>query len=244
MKKFLYNYNIYLFIIIILTSLIIFCTNEIRKFNIIYPLTFALSDKTNILICNNGIHFFNENFTFEDSEKKIEILIEYNDLDKITMTQFSSEDGGYILVTVQNILYIFDNNKELKKNYNLTEEINSDQYQIIPYKKDNNILNFIISYIESLQIVLSIFQFNLNNLDSDFIINKKYYTPVHNEGYLNSINSLSCIFMSYSSSEIITILTCFLGIVYPYKLYSTFINLEGNFIEIESLRAYQDIEQQ
>ena len=244
MKKFLYNYNNYFLIIIILISLIIFCKNKIRKVNIIYPLSFTLLDKSNLLICNNGIHFFNEDFTIEDLDKKKEITIEYIDLDKITMTQFSSEDGGYILVTVQNILYIFDNNKELIKNYNLTEEITADQYQIIPYKNDNNILNFIISYIESLKIVLSIFQFDLNNLDSDFIINKKSYTPVHNEGYINSINSLSCIFMSYFSSDKNIILTCFLGIIYPYKLYSTSINLEGNFTEIESLRAYQDIELQ
>ena len=242
MEKFLYNYNSYLFIIIILISLIFFCKNEIRKVNMIYPLSLTLLDKTNLLICNNGIHFYNEDFTIEDSEKKQEITIEYQDLDKIEMTQFSSDDGGYILVTVQNILYIFDNNKKLKKNYNLTEEINSDQYQLIPYKKDNNnILYFIISYIESLQIVLSIFQFDLNNLDSDFIINKKSYTPVHNDGYLNLINSLSCTFMSYSSSEINNILTCFMGIMYPFRLYSTSINHEDNFTEIENLRSYKDI---
>ena len=243
MEKFLYNYNNYFFNIIILISLIIFCKNEIRKVNFIYPLSFTLLDNSNVLICNNGIHFYNEDFSVEDSDKKQEISIELADLDKITMTQFSSEDGGYILITVKNILYIFDNNKELKKNYNLTEEINTDQYQIIPYKKDNNILYFIIPYIESLQLVLSIFQYDLNNLDSDFIINKKRYTPVYDNGYLNSIIGLSCIFMSYSS-EINTIFTCFLGIVYPYKLYSTSLNPENDFTEIESLRAYQDIEQQ
>ena len=160
------------------------------------------------------------------------------------MAQFSLDDGGYLLVAIQNILYIFDNNKELKKNYNLTEEINADQYQIIPYKNDNNILNFFISYIYSLQLILSIFQFDLNNLESDFIINKKYYTPVNDNGYLNAINGLSCTFISNSSSGINTILTCFLGIIYPSKLYSTSIDLEDNFTEIESLRAYQDIGEQ
>ena len=246
MEKYSYNNNNYYFIMFILILLIIFCKNEIRKFDIIYPLSFTLLDNTNLLICNNGIHFFNENFTVEDSEKKIGISIEYKDLDKITMTQFPSDDGGYILLLVQNILYIFNNNKELKKNYNLTEEINGDQYQIIPYKNDNNILNFIISYIKSLQIVLSIFKIDLNNLDTGFIINKKSYTPVPNEGYLTSIKGLSCIFMSYSSSQTIkiTILTCFLGITYPYKLHSFSINPEDNFTEIESLRTYQDIEQQ
>ena len=69
MEKYSYNNN-YLFIAIILISLIIFCKNEIRKFDIIYPLSFTLLDKTNLLICNNGIHFFNENFTVEDLEKK------------------------------------------------------------------------------------------------------------------------------------------------------------------------------
>ena len=243
MEKYSYNNN-YLFFAIILISLIIFCKNEIRKFDIIYPLSFTLLDKTNLLICNNGIHFFNENFTVEDLEKKIGISIEYKDLDKITMTQFSSDDGGYILLLVKKILYIFNNNKELKKNYNLTKEINGDQYQLIPYKNDNNILNFIISYIKSLQIELSIFKIDLNNLDTDLIINKKNFTPASNEGYLTSIKGLSCIFMPYSLSQKITILTCFLGITYPYKLHSISINPEDNFTEIESLRSYQDIEQQ
>ena len=82
MEKFLYNYNNYFFIIIILISLIIFCKNDIRTISIIYPLSFTLLDKTNLLICNNGIHFFNENFTVEESDKKKKYLLNIMNLIK------------------------------------------------------------------------------------------------------------------------------------------------------------------
>ena len=241
MKNFFSNLNKTIIFLLIITSLIIF-TYQIRTISVVFPTSLTLLDNSNVLVANDGIHFFNEDFTQEDSSKRVELTIDKDDLEKITMSQFSSENDGYILILVQNILYIFDINKNLKKYFNITEDINANHYCIIPYKKDsNNNLNFIISYKDSLQIVLAIIQFNLSDENLDLIINKKIYTPHLKDGTdIQVLEGVSCIFMSYSTN---ILLNCFSSILYPPQIYSTSFNPENNFEEIEDLRFYKEINQ-
>ena len=151
MEKKIYKYNIVFFILFILTYLYEKTYQEASTISLKFPTTFTLLDNSIVLIANNGIHFYDEYFTSEDEEKKIELSLESTDLSKIAMAQFPNEYGEYIIILVKNILYIFSNSKNVIKSQ--TIEINADtnidsNYCLVPYKKnDNNLIFFLYMLI-------------------------------------------------------------------------------------------------
>ena len=110
--------------------------------SISYPTAYTLSNQNIIMVASDGIHFYNSDL-IEDEDKKIlfekEILL-LSESEKTVIAQFSDEDGGYIMIIVNDTLYIFQENGTPITSIDLSNSINSIHYCLIPYKKENNFL--------------------------------------------------------------------------------------------------------
>ena len=244
MKTFI-NYFSLLSLFLFLTSLIKL-SNQLNSISLTYPNSLTLLDYSNVVVAGDGIHFFDNNLENEEESKKINFtIVSEEELAKLVMAQFPSEYGGYILIFIQNIIYIFDNDKNNLKIQNVSDSINGNYYSLTPYKKDNNNLIFIISYKEigSNSIILANCIFDLSNLNSDLIINStSRIVPNYEGGSLTLLgNSIDCLLMSPLSTLNINndLLTCFGTMEWETRLFSATFNPENNFEEIESLRDHK-----
>ena len=97
--------NIFIFI-----SFIVGSNQEQREIKSgLYPSVFTLLNQNILLFDNQGIHIYNSDLTNEDSTKKISFETNFtiaNDNSKTTISQFSSQDGGDIMVLVLDYLII------------------------------------------------------------------------------------------------------------------------------------------
>ena len=149
------------FMYIFISLLIILTKNEDEKLE--YPSILTLISQKNVLVTSNGIHFYDSNLENEEKDKLIPLVIPVSDSFKTALAQFSENDGGYILVLAMEIIYFFKADGTIFSTKNLTNLIDSNYYCITPYKKENNNLYYIISYItrQDISISLNIFEFGL-----------------------------------------------------------------------------------
>ena len=208
-----------------------------------YPNILTLLDDSIILIGNDGIHFYDSIMSSEDTSKTISLQIELDDINKISMAQFSENDGEYIILLVLNTLYIFDSNKIFLFSSDISTSIDGDHYCLTPYKKDSqNYLHFIISYVQDYKIILSIVKVNLNDLNSGLNIETKSYDILPKRDISFYLEGGSCLFLSNTLNMITKdLLCCFCGIHWPANLYSTSIDPENDYSEIEGLQYYKSI---
>lgn len=196
------------------------------------PYSLTLLNKENILVINNGIHFFDEALSEEYSTKYIpfETVIDKNDKDnfgKINIVQFSEEDGKYILVLAYDKMYFITYEYDLLTSIDLSsnfEHLNSKYYSLIPYKKADNSLHYIISQINSaeksftLYYWLRYFTFKLYDHSNTLSNSKNINAKVQNyDAY--SLDRLSCLFITDQSLNK-DLLTCFYHASYPYEIQS------------------------
>ena len=230
--------NIYIIIIIFFD----FSSQE-NAIQIKYPNSLILLDSSQVIVAKDGIHFFDSNMVNEDNTKYINFTISKSDeFESLYMTQFENKYDGYIIILINNITYIFDSNKNLIKTQSLLGEINGKHYCIVPYKKEDNKLNFIISYVEKTNIILESCVFDLSNTENNILIDKKTIPTLNHKGnQAEALEGLYCLLMSPPIDLSINndLLTCF-GSVHPETtVFSVSYNPERNLEEIESLRVYQ-----
>jgi hypothetical protein len=154
------------------------------------------------------------------------------------MAQFTPENGGYILIIVKDILYILEEDGNQIHSLPITDYFTSSNYYIIPYKKEEDHLHYIISYKEGQKTIkLNYFKFNLNS-------------PYNNEN-LNTINidiensyqifGFNCIFMTplLSSNINYDILTCFY--CFSQNIYTSSFDPKNNFEKLGSFDYSKEI---
>ena len=206
------------------------------------PNSLTLLDYSNVVVASDGIHFFGSAFENEEVSKSILLTITKADLTQLCMAQFSSEYEGYILIYIQNNIYIFNSNKILLKSHNFIDSINGAHYCITPYKKENNNLIFIFSYAESLSIILAKCIYNLSMSDSDLtIIKKEIIIQNYNGNNPQTIEGVDCLLMSPLSTFNINndLLTCFGGMDWEPRIFTATFNPENNLEELVNLRDYK-----
>ena len=123
--------------------------DEINFSNMNFPSLLTLLNQNVIMLACDGIHFFNPTLTIEDSSRKIifdDKITQNADYQKTCMVQFSQIDGGYILILVKDKMYYFNSEGDLLDSKELSSYISSEYYYLIPYKKQDNYLHYIISY--------------------------------------------------------------------------------------------------
>ena len=222
--------------IIFLLSLFILTKNEIRYLNFGYPSLLTLHDQSKVIVGSNGIHFYDPNLDAEDKTKNITFKNPLNSRtynDKTVLTQFSSEDGGYILILVMDILYIFESNGTIIENITLTNTISANHYYINPYKVEDNNLHFIISYRESEKtFALNYFIFNKENKSLQNY--EKIITIKTNEGLdVSNSNGVTCLFLV--NPDYGEVLTCFYSTHHIPEIQTRSFNCSKNFEEYPDL---------
>ena len=222
--------------IIFLLSLFILTKNEIRYLNFGYPSLLTLHDQSKVIVGSNGIHFYDPNLDAEDKTKNITFKNQLNYRpynDKTVLTQFSSEDEGYILILVMDILYIFESNGTIIENITLTNTISANHYYINPYKVEDNNLHFIISYRESEKtFALNYFIFNKENKSLQNY--EKIITIKTNEGFdVSNSNGVTCLFLV--NPDYGEVLTCFYSTHHIPEIQTRSFNCSKNFEEYPDL---------
>ena len=230
------------FIIFILISLFIGGKQDSIEYNLKMPISLTLLNNRNVIISSDGIHFYNENLTIENSEKKFifETPIQETNIDTISMAQFEKQYGEYILILAQDRIYIFSSDETLLKDYNLSSLINGKHYSLIPYRKyENDYLDYFILFVNNLNIYIKHFRFDLNNQINQ-IENEIYFESFTSLGAKAGVlNGINCIFMAPISSFNIShdLLTCFYSVHFPSSIVSSVYDQENNFTEI--IKYYQ-----
>ena len=163
-----------------------FQINSIILFSLIFSIycfkdkknkIFTLSNDKIVLISKTHIHFFSYQM---EEEKTKRILLEKpflkeSDFEKIELAQFSEKDEEYIVILVKNIIYFFDKDGN-KINFSyLSDSIKELNYKLIPYKKENNYLHYLITYpnIDRNNFNIDHFKFDINYPHSNQIITSK-----------------------------------------------------------------------
>ena len=221
--------------IFFLLSLFMLTKNE-RYLNLVYPSVLTLLDQSKVIVASDGIHFYDSNFEVENMTKKITFENSLNHRsynEKTELTQFSSQDGGYILILVMDFLYIFENTGILIENITLTNIISSYNYYINTYKVENDNLHFIISYRGSIStFILHYFIFNKESkeLQND----KKIITVKTNEGGdVSDLKGVTCLFLINPVYD--KVLTCFYSTNYISEIQTRSFNYSNNFEEFLDL---------
>ena len=222
--------------IIFLLSLFILTENEIRYLYFGYPSLLTLHDQSKVIVGSDGIHFYDSNLEEEDLTKNIPFETPLNSRannDKTVLTQFSSEDEGYILILVMDILYIFESNGNIIDNITLTNNISANHYYINPYKVENNNLHFIISYVKTTT-TFALNYFIFNKVNKSLENNEKIMTVKTNEGEnVDSVSGVTCLFLINQNYG--KILTCFYSTNYVSEIQTRSFNYSNNFEEYSNL---------
>ena len=165
-----------------------------------YHQKLRLNNGNYLIMSTQGIYIYNEEF----NKKKTIVLFESrlldsnNDIFKVDIAQFLSEDNGYILCLIKNETYILSKNTSLLYHTTLNYIKKYNFYQIIPYGHLNNEYYFVIITIDDDAIVIREYIY-------DSIMNQIFYQDSH----IYSINTIhndgiSCILMIYSDNKVIT----------------------------------------
>ena len=204
-----------------------------------YPNSLTLNNGNNVLLANDGIHFFDSSFTTEDVDKKKLFTdgqeINLNNYDKSEMAQFSQEDGEYIMVLALDSIYFFESDGSFLGNYDLSDYINADYYSLIPYKNENNNLHYIISQKNNeYNFTINHFIFNLiSPYSNERIMSKKVNVSNILGEYpnLNTFIGPSCLFLNNKY-------VCFYSIYYPGEFHSRVFDPNNNFEEMPQFFKY------
>ena len=104
----MYQLNVILSFILIILSIFPFSINSTKNPNILLPSLSTLLNQKQVLIDTNGIHFYDSNLINKSTDKLISLnFSSIKPIREPITTKFAMEDGGYILILVNNKLYFF-----------------------------------------------------------------------------------------------------------------------------------------
>ena len=192
------------------------------------PTTLTLLTGQIMMVNSDGIYLYN-------SELKNEVSL-FNFTTKLTepenvrMEQFSSKDGGYILIIAQQILYIFTKNGVLKYSY-------TPPYSkiLVLYNKTGNDLYYILGDLTNPH-GIGLYKFDLSTREIyEISINSFNSISYTNFGYScattapTDINRLilTCIHLGYGSNGSSMFVKCF--------------DVQNNFNDLTDYNAQEDI---
>ncbi len=208
---------------------------------ILYPSVLSLNNQGLVAVEADGIHFYDSDKN-EEITKKIKFesaLISQEDTYKISMTQFSENDGGFILILVIDKLFLIRETGEIIKEILLPEMKKLENMNIIPYKEINNNLYYIISFKKNAKH----YSFNYYKYDliknSNSLINSKSLEGIKNKGNFisNDIHGESCLFMKELETEK-DIFSCFLGVGFPAEIQVRTFDINDELIKEKNSYRY------
>ena len=225
-----------IYLVLILINFILISEVKSQEQNqILYPSVLSLHNKGIAVVQTDGIHFYDSDKKEEISKKiKLEspIMSPEENL-KISMSQFSENDGGYILVLIVDRLFITKPDGTLIIEIFFPEIKNFQNFSIIPFKEKNNKLLYIISFQkDSKHFSFNYYKYNLNE-KTNSLINTEVIEGLKTQGSLLSkeIKGENCLFMKKEGTNE-DIFSCFIGVGFPAEIQvKTFTTKEEELIE-------------
>ena len=231
------------FFLILIFSFIFYIKTDadtIRDLGGLFPISLTLHNENILLITKDQITFYDSSLTsiikvYNLSES--EIASDVDETYKTNIYQYSQEDNSYILVSVKDQLYFFDEEGNYINKVNLSLELNSiSYYEITPIKNKGNNLYYIIAYTNKTEFTLNFFYYKMNiiSYENSLILNYTYITKIISGNNVMSIsNNVACVLMN--SKEKNDILTCFYSLLYPIQISITSFSLDNDYMnELES----------
>ena len=201
---------------------------------------FITSDDKIIIVTRDEIHLF-RNDMFEIKNTKINFNNHKKGNDKntnILIEQFFEKDGEYIIIVVINRILIFKEDGTLINSQYLHDSINENEYSLIPYKRSNNYLHFLLSFTpkNKNEFILKYYKININSLKSNKAISTKILKieSYSKNQQLLFTSKVNCIFM-FHSGLIQNILVCFYIIFPLMKIQMRAFDPLNNFDELSQL---------
>ena len=192
----IYNNKFVLFAFIFISTFNLNNQDDYKSINILYTSAFSLLNNTYVVVGEKGIFFYQEEFTIIYKQTNFTDFSLNTGYDTVSMAQFPLLDGGYILIMIKNIFYIFDNEGTYLKHYDFNNITNEKHHCLIPYGREEDILNYFMIYIESGIISIKDFKFNLTDYSNE-IKNSISITKFYDNGNQIALkdNLINCIFM-------------------------------------------------
>ena len=189
----------------------------------IYPSVLSLKNGGLVLVQKDGIHFFDSNKE-EIISKKIKFempILSQSENEKISMSQFSDNEKGFILIIVRDIIYFFQEDYTIIEYVNLKELTDMQNIKLIPYKVKDNHLLYIISYNNKnakKNFNFNYYQFNLKNKKNCLINTKNIYSIKNSVDFkIHEIFGESCLFMANTLKNE-DIFLCFFSVEFPTQI--------------------------
>ena len=174
-----------------------FCLfNSYRIYNIDgkYHKIKIISPEEYFVLLDKGIYIYNKDFSKYDIIKifnSSQIINNDDDYQKVTLSEFESNKNFYIFCLAQNYLYLFQNNTRNITEYNLNGKINGAIYNLIPIKNENNLLYYIIAYINKASSIYKLnfyyYKIDLLNDMNNKLESKKDYQQIKSYPFQISI---------------------------------------------------------
>ena len=157
-----------------------------------------MHDDNILLITANNITFYDPSLTSIIKSYNLlesEIPANYQETDKTMACQYPQEYKSYILVLVKDQLYFFDKNGNKIAKQNYTSQFKDQAYyEVIPIKKIDNNLYYIISLTineySPFMIKLFYYQINIDTNENSLIIEKDYTPKTISDEDFNSLGKL------------------------------------------------------
>ena len=192
--------------------------NQIKAFNCIFfltlikatlsylsfkfPFAFKLNNKNIFVINQLGVHICNHDYT-----KVINQVVTFSDSEKITTDEALSKvssiyEDNYIICLINDKIYIFDDEGNfLKKSSDIITIYNVEYYSLTYIYKNNNYYYFVVGFVFNQELYLYSYKYDI----SQNLIEKYSQLECGNHYQIKN-NGLSCHYMKYSSSYLLTCL--------------------------------------
>ena len=206
------------------------------------PSSFTLLDNSILFVAQDGIHIFDEELNEEFTNKAVNFTVELTDMTSLLIAQFQNENFPYILLYIKKTIYIFNSEKTLLKSQVIADQIINDNYMnLVPYKKDNNLLYFLMLYYNYNYIILLTYSLDLTNYNNALSVNRKEINFYGDSYY--QIAGLSCNLMPpYEPLNLSNdLLTCFYFKKSPFVFYSITYELGEEYTRVSGLDYNEDI---
>ena len=241
------NQNLYLFKLILFFTLIYkFHLQFLNKMILYFPYSLTLYNDSILLITDRKILFLDSslnnimiNYTLEEYQKLNSRLSE-----KTIACQYPIEYEGYIIAFINDYLFLFNKEGDKLFEKNLTEEFNEiPYYDLLPIKKINNYLYYVISYTiynktNEIKSQIKIFYYSIDINNGNITLEKE---KTFGKAECRMSSTISCQIMNSNNKT--NILTCFFGCYFPSKIYSISLDIENGLKILEEYYTEKEINQ-
>ena len=223
-------------LIIILWDLLLFsyiiCEEAFKSLSCKFPKCQKMYNGNYLLCCDTGIYIYDQNFETELDKHEFNTIIGSKaDAEFFTITQFTIEDGGNIIVLTKDNYYLLTSEGHLIFEDSISLDNKGTYYMLKPYKINNN-YNFIVGIINT-NSSLNLKYYNIDSSGKKINLISNYVPDAKNSlGNIanNLFNGFSCEIMDSNSYK--NVLTCFYGIGYPEQLGIISFKIQETSIEI------------